>query len=109
MKPENSTDWNAISVTLPARYWIVVLGLVDFGVRQNVAPKLDELRKQGIQPSQLPDELKAALMGPVFARGEIVKTLHQAGVMTPEANLEFGSDALTALIRRFQNERGESS
>lgn len=107
MNEEKADDWNPISVTLPARYWITVLALVDRGVTETIAPRLEELKKQGAQPSQLSPELRAALMGPVFARGEIVKTLHKAGIITPEANLEFGTNALMALIRRMQNERGE--
>lgn len=109
MSDDKTDDWNPIAVTLPARYWITVLALVDVGVRETVAPKLEELRRQGANPKQLPDELKAALMGPIFARGEIVKTLHQAGIMTAEANLEFGTDALTALVRRFQSEHENPS
>ena len=69
--PEND-DWRPIAVTLPARYRITVLALVDRGVAETIAPKLKALREQGAQPKQLPDELTAALMGPVFARGEIV-------------------------------------
>lgn len=106
MSAENSTDWKPISVSLPARYWIGVLALVDRGVRETVAPRLDSLRKEGLSPQQLPDVEKAALMGPLFARGEIVKALHHAGIVTAEANLQMGTDALTALIRRYQNEHG---
>ena len=106
-QPEND-DWKPIAVTLPARYSIAVLALVDRGVTETIAPKLKDLRKQGAQPKKLPNELKAALMGPVFARGEIVKALHVAGIMTPEANMEFGTDALMALVKRDQNEHGDA-
>ena len=107
MATETSAGWKPITVTLPARYWIAVLALVDRGVSEAVAPQLEALRKQGKQPKDLTDEQGAVLMGPVFARGEIVKMLHEAGVMTPEANMEFGTDALMALVKRMQNERGE--
>lgn len=107
MSSPEKDDWRPIAVTLPARYWITVLALVDRGATETIAPKLKALREQGTQPKQLPDDLKAALMGPVFARAEIVKTLHAAGIMTPEANLGFGTDALMTLVRRFQNEHGD--
>ena len=107
MADEKNRDWEPVAVTLPARYWISVLALVDSGVRETIAPKLEEFRRQGKNPKDLSDEFKAALMGPIFARGEIVKTLHRAGIMTAEANLQFGTDALMALVRRFQQEDGE--
>jgi hypothetical protein len=106
MSSEKSDDWKPIAVSLPARYWISVLAMVDHGVSEVVAPQLEALRKKGVQPKDLPDESKAALMGPVFARGEIVKSLHAAGIVTAEANLQFGTDALMALVRRFENEQG---
>ena len=107
MSAQKTDGGKPITVSLPARYWIAVLAMLDRGVRETVAPQLNELKKKGVAPKDLSPELKSALMGPVFARGEIVKTLHEAGVMTAEANFEFGTDALMALVKRYQNERGE--
>jgi len=52
----------------------------------------------------LSDAEKAALSGPIFARAAIVKRLHEAGIMTAEANLQLGNDAIMALIERLKNE-----
>lgn len=79
---------------------------MDAGVQEISAPRMEELKKQGVRIDELPDHTKAVLSGPIFARGAIVKALHEAGIMTAEANFQHGTDALMALIKRFQNERG---
>lgn len=105
MNTPPNQDGKPVSVVLPARYWITVLALVDAGVREISLPQFEKLKKEGRKPDDLSLEMRAALTGPVFARAAIVKALHEAGVMTPEANFQHGTDALMALIKRFQNEQ----
>lgn len=107
MKGDRSNDWEPVSVSLPGRYWITILALVDTAVREISAPQLEELKKQGKKMEDVSDEMRAALSGPIFARGAIVKALHEAGIMTAEANFQHGTDALMALIKRLHNELGD--
>lgn len=108
MSATESSDWKQISVSLPARYWVAVLALVDAGVREISAPQLEALKKRGAKLEEVSDPLKAVVSGPIFARAAIVKALHEGGIMTTEANFQHGTDALVALIKRFQNERGDA-
>ena len=105
MDDKNNPDWKPIPVSLPVRYWIAVLACVDYQIQHFVKPKLEELRAQKRKPEDLPDEVQAALMGPLFARGEIIKVLHEAGVITPEANKAMGTDSLLEMARRYNRRK----
>lgn len=100
---KNNDDWKPITVTLPIRYWIAVLGVLDPFIQDKIAPQLKDLQKRGAQVDDVPDVMKAVLMGPLFARGEIVKVLHEAGIVTPEADARVGTDALMKLAKKFLN------
>lgn len=102
---KSNDDWKSITVTLPVRYWVTVLGVLDPFIQNKIVPQLQDLQKRGTSPDEIPDVAKAVLTGPLFARGEIVKVLHEAGVVTPEANAKVGTDALMTLAKKFQNRR----
>jgi hypothetical protein len=98
---QDELDWRPLSVVLPVRYWITVLGILDPFISSKVGPILRDLQKKGAKPSDVPDTLKTITMGPLFARGEIVKVLTEAGVMKPEANDRHGTDALMEMAKKF--------
>jgi hypothetical protein len=50
---------------------------------------------------KVPERIRIALTGPLIARGVIVKALHEAGIMTPEANQKLGIDRLMKLARQY--------
>jgi hypothetical protein len=100
-QPKNE-DWKPIPVELPARYWITVLALVDDYVQKTVAPQLRDLQSRGAKVDDIPEVTRTTIMGPLFARGAMVKALHQAGIMTPEANARVGIDALMDLAKKYQ-------
>lgn len=105
MSAPQPNDRTPVAISLPARYWITVLALVDLGIQSTILPEWEALKKRGAHANDLSDEQRIALSGPIFARAAIVTALHQAGVMTPEANLQHGSDALRAMLRRFENDQ----
>ncbi|HEX8684740.1 MAG TPA: hypothetical protein VF707_20655 [Ardenticatenaceae bacterium] len=86
------SDFEPVSVTLPERYWIVVLGLVENAVQDKVGPRLEELRRLGVKPEDLTSEEKALLTGVLTARAQIVDTLIGRGVIKEEARERLGLD-----------------
>ncbi|HVU23629.1 MAG TPA: hypothetical protein VHE13_05840 [Opitutus sp.] len=107
MSEPGADDRKPVQVSLPVRHWIVVLALVEAAVHDKIMPEWDQLRKRGATADDLPESERTALTGPIFARAAIVKALHAAGIMTAEANMLHGSDALNALIRRYQNDHDD--
>ena len=106
---QQNDDWKPISISLPVRYWITVLGLTDEFIGKNVKPKVEELKKRGAKLEDVPDPMKAVLMGPVFARGAIVDALVDAGVMKPEAKAKLGTDTLLAMARKYYDQNRKSN
>lgn len=97
-----------VTVTLPAHHWVAVLAVLEGGLRQKIMPQWEALKKGGVKADDLSAEQRAALTAPIFARAALVKALYEAGVMTAEANLQFGTQALDAIMKRFQNEKGDT-
>ena len=102
-------DWKPISISLPARYWITVLGLADGFIGDKVKPKIEELKKSGVKLEDIPDPVKAVLMGPVFARGAIIDALVEAGVMKPEAKAQMGTDVLMQMAKKYYDQNRKSN
>jgi hypothetical protein len=91
--------------SLPARYWIPILGLMENFIQQKITPQIEDLRKRGSKLDDIPDEMKVILMGPVFAHGAIIDALCDAGVMKPEAKAKMGTDKLMEMARKYYNQR----
>ena len=102
-------DWKPIAISLPVRYWITVLGLTENFVQQKVTPQVEALRKRGSKLDDIPDEMKAVLMGPVFARGAIIDALCDAGVMKPEAKAKMGTDKLMEMAKKYYDQNRKSN
>jgi hypothetical protein len=98
-----------ISITLPSNYWIVVLGALDGLQQKFVAPRLAEMRRRGIDHTQLPREETIALAGPIRALGMIVTQLAEKGVMTEEAKQRVGIDALDEKARAMMETIGKDT
>lgn len=89
--PQNeNSDWKAVSVELPVRYWIVALGAIDGFIREHIAPMIKESRKKGLTNEQLPDAQKAVIAGALSSRAAIVAELVKQGVMKPKADKQVG-------------------
>jgi hypothetical protein len=101
MSKQQENEWKPIRVELAGRQWVAVLGIIDGFVETTIGPQLRELQKRGARPSDVPEHLRTALTAPVIARGVIVKALHEAGIMTPEANQKFGIDNLMKLAQQY--------
>lgn len=107
MSDEKTDDFKQIAVSLPARYWITVLGLADVFIRDKVEPQMKALQKKGAKPNDIPDATSAVLMGPLFARAAIVDALCEAGIMTPDAKASVGTDKLMEMAKYyFDKQRG---
>jgi hypothetical protein len=108
---EKKDDWDQISISLPVRYWVSMFSLTDQFIGANIKPKFEELRKRGTKPDEIPDPLRAALLGPVFARGAMVDALVDAGVMKPEVKEKMGDDILMEMARKYyeQNRKKNGS
>lgn len=68
---------------------------------QASSKKIEELREKKIAPESIPDALTTALIGPVIARGMIIKELAARGVMKKEANELMGVDRINALSKEY--------
>lgn len=106
---KQTDDWKPISISLPVRYWITVLGLTENFVQQKATPQIEALRKRGSQLDDIPDEMKAVLMGPVFARGAIIDALCDAGVMKPEVKAKMGTDKLMEMAKKYYDQNRKSN
>lgn len=102
-------DWKPLTVSLPVRYWIAVLALTEGFIEKTAKPKLEEFQKRGMKPDDLPDAIKAALLGPVFARGAIIDVLCDAGVMRPEAKAKMGTDKLMEMAKKYYDRQRKSN
>src|SRR5260221_8942740 len=102
-------DWKPIAISLPVRYWITVLGLMENFVQQKITPQVETLQNRGSKLDDIPDEMKAVLMGPVFARGAIIDALCDAGVMKPEAKDKMGTDKLMVMAKKYYDQNRKSN
>jgi hypothetical protein len=101
MSMQQADDWKPIRVELAGRQWITVLAMLDGFVQTKLGPQLRDLQKHRAKPSDVPEHMKTVLTGPLIARSVIVKALHEAGIMTPEANEKFGIDQLMKLAQQY--------
>jgi len=102
-----ANDRNPVAVTLAGRHWITVLASLDLALQSRVLPEWELLKKRGMRPESLSEVQRIALTAPIFARAAIATALHEAGIVTAETNLQAGTDALNAIMRRFENERSD--
>jgi len=104
----NSDD--LISVELPDRYWVIVLGVLSQHIPM-VKTKINELRELGFTPDnvkEIPPELRTALMGTLFSYGAIIDVLVERGVLKPEA-AKMGAKATIETTNRIMAEQNSSS
>ena len=71
--------------------------------------KLEEFQERGAGPDEIPDEIKAALMGPIFARGAIIDVPCDAGLVKPEAKAALGTDKLMQMAKKYYNRQRKSN
>jgi hypothetical protein len=65
--------------------------------------RIQELKRQGIDHTTLPNPTVTSLAAPLIVRGILVKELTQKGVMTPEANVTLGIDGIMEAIRKYRD------
>ena len=111
--PSGSEDWKPLSVELPARYWIVVLGAIEAFREGHLTPLIKRHKGKDPKTGGIPDAEKAIIAGTLSSRAEIVTALVKAGVMKPEAEKDFGTTFLQQLrdigrINLEGKERGEN-
>ena len=104
MKTTPEHKQQQISITLPERHWVIILALLEDFIQTKSFPAVKELIAKGVKPEELDSTEVSATMGPVFARGIIIKELAARGVMTPKANDEMGIDKLMEIAARFKRE-----
>jgi len=100
---DQNDDWKPITVSLPGRYWITVLALTDQFIKEKAKPQFEELGKRGFTPDDIPDAIRAALAGPLFAHGAIVDALCEAGIIKPEAKAKMGTDKLMEMAKKYHD------
>ena len=91
MSEAKSNPEQLVSIALPDKYWVVLLALLGDYISRTAAPRLKELAQEDV----------TALVGPIIARGMIVKALTKAGVTTNEADDAVGVDRLMEMAKRF--------
>lgn len=100
-----------LSLSLPERHWVVVLGALEPFVRKNVeyirllsggkkvtATSADQL------VSRLPEQFRTALAGPIIIRSVLIDLLVDAGVIKERVKDEMGSSALLKMINGYNEE-----
>ena len=103
MSEAKSNPEQLVSIALPDKYWVVLLAMLQDYTR-TAAPRLKELQAQGDAFKKLAPGDVTALVGPIIARGMIVKALTEAGVSTKEAEDAVGVDRLMEMAKRFNPE-----
>ena len=98
------TEPKTISIELPAKYWVIILSLLNRFISTKAAKEVERLNKEGKSPEDLSDTEQALIAGPIVAQGIIIKALTEAGVMTPEANKQLGIDSMMEFFK--ENEKG---
>lgn len=108
MKPKsNDQEWEAVSVELPVRYWVVALGAVDGFLKQSVMPLIEDARKKGWSEKQMPMEHRTIVAGTLAARAAIVSALVKANAMTPETEQTAGLSFLKEMQARGKKAKDE--
>jgi len=92
-----------ISIALHPKHWIVVLAALERLVTEGTR-RVEELKRQGVDHTTLPQATITSLTAPTIARGIIVKALTEKGVMTPQANQQLGIDRIMEEIRKFNQQ-----
>lgn len=103
---------NLISVELPERYWVIVLAALEPAM-QAVVKEIEKLREAGHNMetiSEIPDELVTGIVGTMLARGTIIDTLIERGVMKPEASRRGAQHILNAtdkVVSEYRRQKNE--
>ncbi len=95
---EQEKDFEPVSITLPERYWVVVLGLLDKAVAEIVDPRVQELRRQGASVKDLGPGDSGVLVGIVTARAQVVDKLLERGVLREEVRDKLGLEEFYSRI-----------
>ena len=93
-----------ISISLPSKYWIVILVALSKLVNISI-DIIDDMRNRGCDLEsvmQLPSPKATALAGPIIARAMIVDELVKNKVMTKSAGDEFGTNLIQKLVDAFK-------
>ena len=78
-KATDSHPERLVSISLPEKYWVILLATLENHIATKAGPALRELQKQGDAYKGLPSEKITVLVWPIIARGMIVKDLAKAG------------------------------
>ncbi len=104
MTPTSPPDEQQIAITLPERHWVIILGLLENHIQTKSFPAVEEMIARGEDPQKLDSTQVSTTMGPIFARGIIIKELVARGIMKPDAKDQMGIDKLMAMAERFKRE-----
>lgn len=96
--PESNDPNNEpVSITLSARHWVIVLGMIEHCVQR--------LRAQARSPASLSGSDTVALGGSLVARAKLIDELVRVGILKPGASEKHGFHALRQMIDRALGDR----
>jgi hypothetical protein len=79
---------------------------LDKTIKYNLKPEWEKLKKKGMNENDLDEVQITTLIGPVIARGIIIKELVAMGVMKEEANDRLGVDKLMEMAQKYRDKHG---
>ena len=91
MAESSTTDEQEFAVSLSPAYWTLVLASLEQTCTLSLA-KLEEMRKLNLSPEMVDPPERTVLIGPLLARGTIIKAMTEHGYMSEEANKRMGID-----------------
>ena len=91
-----------LSIGLAPRHWTLILTLLNEWIATQVPRIIEDLRRKGVDPDNVPEPYGALTAGALIAQGVIVKELTEKGVMTDEANKRLGIDSLFAKLKESE-------
>ncbi|HEV2862695.1 MAG TPA: hypothetical protein VGX48_16895 [Pyrinomonadaceae bacterium] len=105
-KREELIEDPIIRIALPEKYWVIILALLEKTIKYNLKPEWEKLKKKGIDVEALDEVQVTTLIGPVIARGIIIKELVAMGVMKQEADDRLGVDKLVEMAQKYRDKHG---
>lgn len=96
--PEYGEGFEPITITLPERYWIVLLTVIEGEIENDVAPRMQEAQKMRMKVEDLAEGERALIVGLMTARAQIVDTLVENGVMLESVREKIGLDRYYSIV-----------
>ncbi len=111
-KSSPADEYRLISVHLPPKYWVVVLGVMNNFLDGELRKLIKDTKEKYKTEDQVPAEIRTIIAGAHAAHSTIVTALHNTGEMTAEANAGAGLPAFKRLIdegKKVRERRGSKS